>query len=49
MKDKNYRLLWIDYRIRIMKARDEMGNINLIKKLEREKRKIEGQMNDSTM
>ena len=39
-----YRLLWINYRIRIMKKRDELGNMNLIKKLEREKRKIEARM-----
>lgn len=31
----------IDYRIHIMRARDEMMNLKLIKALEREKRELE--------
>ena len=33
----------IDYRINLMKERDEMMNLRLIKALEREKRKLESE------
>ena len=33
----------IDYRINLLRARDEMANLRLIKALEREKRNLENQ------
>ena len=38
---KKTRLAYIDYRINLLKAHDEMMNLNLIKALIREKRLLE--------
>ena len=40
---KEVQIARIDYRINLMRARDEMMNLKLIKALEREKRKFEEQ------
>jgi len=40
---KEVQIARIDYRINLMRARDEMMNLKLIKALEREKRKLEKQ------
>lgn len=38
---KETAIAWINYRINLLRARDEMMNLNLIKALEREKRNLE--------
>lgn len=38
---KEVQIAKIDYRIHIMRSRDEMANLKLINALEREKRKLE--------
>ncbi len=38
---KETQITRLDYRINLLKARDEMMNFNLIKALEREKRRLE--------
>lgn len=40
---KEVQIAQIDYRINLLRARDEMMNLRLIKALEREKRNLESQ------
>ena len=40
---KETQIAQIDYRISLLRARDEMANLRLIKALEREKRNLENQ------
>ena len=40
---KEVAIAQIDYRINLLRARDEMANLRLIKALEREKRNLENQ------